>query len=170
MVEAILFLALIVGAYVLWNKVSSPATAKANQQVFSRNAHREGREIVSQQLQFRVKATPTEVKRVVLSTVEAPTLPAIIPNAHLIEVTDSYILYGYGTKLMPHNFRGLLTFEGADGGTHGTWTFLDWTEGDGIVAGISVMQRLIADINTALKSVDANAVVVKVPVANTSNR
>lgn len=168
--EAVLFLALIVGAYFLWNKVSSAATTKANQQVFGRNAHRKGRELVSQQLQFQVKADPSEVKRAILSTVEAPALSAIIPNAHLIEVTDSYILYGYGTKLMPHNFRGLLTFEGADGGTRGTWTFLDWTEGDGIVAGISVMQRLVADVNAALRSVDANAVIVKVPVGNASNR
>jgi hypothetical protein len=158
LIIGILGLALIVGFVVLMQKGSRLLSRKANQKVFQRRAHSEGQELVSQRLEFHARASVDDVRRAVLSTVKiASSVPAVIPDAHLIEAKDAHILYGYGVKLAPHKFRGLLRLEATDDGVSGSWDIINWTLADGVVEGQSVMKRLVADINTALKSVDPKA-------------
>jgi len=151
-------LAVIVGAVVLWQKLMEFLREKANQKVLMRRGHREGEELVSQRWVFTPTASVEDVKRAILSTVKvAPQVPLAIADAHLVDVTDDLILYGYGVKLNPMIFQMALTFTGTDRGCLGTCRFTNWTESGGIVEGRSVMRRLLADINTALRSVDPKA-------------
>jgi hypothetical protein len=154
----IVVIAVIVSGIFLYQKGVNALGRQANQKVFARKGHREGEELVSQRLVFTSSASVDEVREAILSTVKvAPNVPAIIAEAHLIEAADTYILYGYGNKMKPHNFRGLLELEVKEGGVQGAWNIVNWTLADGIVEGQSVMKRLVADINTALRSLDENA-------------
>jgi hypothetical protein len=157
-VIGIVGLVTIFGAIYLFQKGTSALGKKANQTVFMRGSHREGQELVSRQLTCHVNAGRDAVRKAILATVQvAPQVPAVIADAYLIEATDTYILYGHGNKLR-QTFRGMLRIvESTNGKATVVWDIVDWTEGDGIVGGRSVMKRLIADINTALRSVDPNA-------------
>jgi hypothetical protein len=157
-IYGIMLLAVIIGLVIAWEKFKEYSAEKLSQSVFQRREHREGQELVSQKLVFSAHASVDDVRTAVLSTVKiAPNVPPVIADAHLIKATDEYILYGFGNKLNPHNFRGLLSFDETEDGVRGSWEIVNWTLGDGIVAGQSVMKRLVADINTALRSVDPNA-------------
>ena len=130
---------------------------KANQKVFLRGAHQKGQQLVTQDLHFTSHASVDQVRNAVLSAVKvAPGVPAVIADAYLISASDTFIIYGCGTKLR-ESFRGVLQLRATSAGTAGTWEIANWTLADGIVAGQSVMKRLIADINTGLGSVDPNA-------------
>jgi hypothetical protein len=156
-VIGIVGLAAIFGAIYLFQKGTSALGKKANQHVFARGAHSEGQELVSQRLVFAARANVETVKTAVLSKVKvAPKTPVAIADAYLVGATDSLIIYECGNKLHTQ-FRGRLRLESTNDGVRGSWEISDWTEADGIVAGQSVMKRLIADINTALRSVDPNA-------------
>lgn len=131
---------------------------KTNQKVLMRGAHREGEQLVSQRLVFTAGASVDQVRNAILSTVKvAPSVPPVLADAHLIGTTTNEILYGYGNKLQPNSFRALLRLQSTSTGTEGSWEVLNWHRADGIVVGRSVMKRLIADIDTALQSVDPNA-------------
>ena len=151
-------LAVLFGVGYLWQKATSAMGKKANQAVFARRGHREGQELVTQRMEFTVHASLADVKRAILSTVKvAPNIPAVIQDAHLIRAGDDHILYGFGNKLIPHNFRGMLALESTGDVVKGSWEIINWTLADGIVVGQPVMKRLAADINTALWSIDPNA-------------
>lgn len=165
MASGIIGLAVLGGIMVGLYKLRNFTARTTNQKIFARKGHREGQELVSQLLEFHARATLEEVKNAVLATVTAaPAVPAVIANVHLIRATDDFILYGYGSKLQPHSFRGLLRLEATDDGVRGSWNIINWTQADGIVAGQSVMKRLIADINTALRTVDPEACLGNTPV------
>lgn len=154
----IIGLAAIIGTFYLFQKGTSALGRKANQNLFMRGSHREGQNLVSQRLMCHVGASRDEVRKAILTTVKvAPQVPPVIADAYLIEATDTYILYGHGNKLR-QSFRGIVRIlESTNGKATVVWEIVDWTEGDGIVGGQSVMKRLVADINTALRSVDAQA-------------
>ena len=87
----------------------------------------------------------------------AAQIPPVIPDAYVIDATEAHIVYGFGNKLI-RSFRGIVRIiESTDGKAMVIWEVVDWTENSGIVAGQSVMKRLLADINTALRSVDPKA-------------
>ena len=151
-------LAVIVGVIYLWQKATSAMDRKVNQTVFQRRGHREGQELVTQRMEFTAHANLADVNRAILSTVKvAPNVPAVIQDAHLIRAGDDHILYGFGNKLIPHNFRGMLALDATGDGVKGSWEIINWTLADGIVIGQPVMKRLAADIERALRSVDPNA-------------
>ena len=151
-------IAAFIGVAILWQKGTSALGKKANQTVFMRGSHRQGQELVSQQLMSHVDASRDEVRKAILATVQvAPQVPAVIADAYLIEATDTYILYGFGNKFR-QSFRGMVRIiESTNGKATVVWDIVNWTEGDGIVGGQSVMKRLITDISTALRSIDPNA-------------
>lgn len=146
---------LIVGMFALR---TSFVRKKLNQHVFQRGGHRDGQDLVSQKLVFSTHASIDEVRRAILANVVvASSLPLLMADAYLLEATDTHILYGYGNRLRSQSFRGLVSLNATEDGVHGSWEIVNWTLADGIVAGQSVMKRLVADINTALRSVDPNA-------------
>jgi hypothetical protein len=152
MIAAIIFVIALIWLYF----VGLPKLRRfLRQQVFDRRAHREGQQLVSQKLWFTARASIEQVRNAALSTVKvAPTVPTIIMDAYVKEATDNYILYCYGNRINPDFFRAVLQFHPVDGGVSGSWDIVNWTLGDGVVEGQSVMKRLIADINTALAKVD----------------
>lgn len=161
------FLAVIIGGFWMFSKAGDLLRKKASQNVFQRREHGEGQKLVSQRLMCHVDASGDEVRKAILATVKvAPGVPPVIADAYLVEATDAYILYGHGNKLM-QSFRGLLRIiESTDGKATVFWEIVDWTEGDGIVGGQSVMKRLIADINTALRSLDSKATLTTLTQTN----
>lgn len=143
-------------------------TKKLNQNYFERGAHERGQTLVSQELVFTTHVNAAQVRQSILSTVKAETdIPLLIADAYLIHSTDTQILYGVGNKLR-QSFRGLVTLQVVEGGTKGSWEIIDWTLRDGIVDGQSVMNRFVADINTALRNVDRNAVLR--PIGSATSR
>ena len=157
-VVGILFIAVIIGLAIAWQKFQTYTSRKLNQKVILRGSHRKGQDLVSQRMEFTAHASLAEVKRAILSTVKvAPSVPAVIQDAHLIQAGDAHILYGFGNKLIPHNFRGMLALHATGDGVKGSWEIINWTESNGIVVGQPVMKRLATDIERALQSVDTNA-------------
>ncbi len=159
--EFLVFLVIvgIIAYFVLTQKVIPSLVTKGVNSTVLRGAKRGGEELVSNRLMCRVNASQKEMMKAILATVKvAPNVPPLIADAYLIEATDNHIVYRYGNKLNPQNFRGLLrSIESTDGRPTVFWEIVDWTESGGIVDGQSVMNRLVADINTALRSVDPNA-------------
>lgn len=151
-------LAIIVGFVVLMQKGMDSLGRTANQKIFDRKGYREGQDLVSKPWIFQPNASIDEVKSAILSTVKvAPHVPPIIPATYLIEVSDDYIICGYGAKLNPIMLRMGLTFTDVGHGCFGTCRFTNWTEADGIITGQPVMKHWLADINTALRAVDPTA-------------
>lgn len=129
-----------------------------NQRVLQPQAYREGLQLVSQPLEFTARASIEQIRSAVLSTVQvAPSVPALIKDAFIVENEHDHILYGYGHQLNRTVFSAILQFQSVDEGVHGTWHILNWVEAYGLVVGYSVMKRLVADINTALAKVDPKA-------------
>lgn len=155
----LLILALAFFAAYFYDRLSGHAlTKKLNQNYLARGAHERGQNLVSQELVFTTHASVAQVRQSILSTVKAETdIPLLIADAYIIHSTDTQILYGFG-KRFHQSFRGLLTLNPTEDGTKGSWEIIDWTLRDGIVDGQSVMNRFVADINTALRNVDRNAV------------
>lgn len=147
----------IVAYMVLTQKVIPSLVTKGVNNTVLRGAKREGEELVTQRLTFMSRATVEQVRSAVLSTVKvAPSIPVALADAYLISTSDTLIVFGCGTK-MRQSFRGALQLRASNAGTTGTWEIVNWTLADDIVAGQSVMKRLVADIDTALRNVDPSA-------------
>lgn len=150
------------------SRATRSLSKKSNQKLFARGAHERGQTLVSQRLAFTSRGDLATIRKAILSTVVvAPSAPALLHDAYLIQQTDSSIIYGAGNKLH-QSFRGLLTMESTATGTTGTWDIINWTLSDGIVVNQSIMNRLVADINTALRSVDPSSALR--PVSNASGQ
>lgn len=151
-------LAVIFGVIILLQKGASTLGSKANQNLFMRGSHREGQELVSKQLVCHVDASREDVRKAILATVKvAPQVPLVFADAYIMESSDSHVVYGYGKKLRL-SFRAVVQLlDAKDGRTTVIWNIINWTEGDGIVDGQSVMKRLLVDINSGLRTVDQKA-------------
>lgn len=156
-IVGIIGLVAIIGVIWLWQKFTSALGKKANQAVFQRKGHREGQELVAQTLYFTANTSMEKLKKAFDSHVQvADSKPAVLGDAYVLEQASDHIIYECGNKLRT-SFNGILEFSPDGTGTKGSWRILNWTLADGIVDGQSVMKRLNADIQAAVKSVDPGA-------------
>lgn len=165
-------IALVVAAF-LWSRLKRHLRMKANQHLFSRRDHRDGRQLVTEQLHFTLRVSSREIREAVLASVRlSPQCPALIPDAYVLDVTDAEIVIGYGSKLAPRNFTASLELRPQPHETEeprpvsAVWGLRSWTLSDGVTDGVSVMRRLREDIEAALHGLDPglSRTVVRAPV------
>ena len=122
-----------------------------------RGANDKGKRLIQQRLTFTANAPIESVRNAVLSSVKVePEQPKVIGGVYLAGASDTRLVYDLGSKLQT-NFRGALQLTATPTGTRGSWEITNWLENGGLVTGRDVMDRLIAQINTGLRSVDPNA-------------
>ncbi|MDX2543207.1 hypothetical protein ACOT81_22230 [Streptomyces sp. WI04-05B] len=145
---------------VLWGKAKDYTRAKAKQHVFARRDHRDGQELVAEELRFSLTAEPREIREAFLSSVRlAPNCPKVLADAYVLEATDDEVLVAFGSALGGHTFTaGLAVQRSGSSAGHGrvdaVWSVLTWTLSDGVVSGVSVLRRLREDVEAALRDVD----------------
>lgn len=158
----VLALVVLVIVAVLWGKLKDYGRAKAKQHVFARRDHRDGQQLVAEELHFTLAADPGRIRDVVLSSVRlAPQCPAVLADAYVLEATDSEVVVAYGSALSRRNFTASLRLSPAGAGATGdtrrvdaVWGIRTWTLSDGVTDGVSVMRRLREDVEAALRGLD----------------
>ncbi|WP_406839404.1 hypothetical protein ACICHK_30705 [Streptomyces sp. AHU1] len=162
----VLVLAALVVLAILWAKLKDYARSKAKQHLFARRDHREGRQLVAEELHFTLAAGTRDIRDAVLSSVRlAPRCPAVMADAYVLEATDTEIVVAYGSALSRRNFTASLELRSS--GAFGTsdrqpesrrvdvvWGIRTWTLSDGVTDGVSVMRRLREDVEAALRNLD----------------
>ncbi|MCZ4609294.1 hypothetical protein O3S80_37150 [Streptomyces sp. Lzd4kr] len=156
----VLALMVLVILAVLWGKLKDYGRAKAKQHVFARRDHRDGQQLVAEELQFTLAADPGRIRDVVLSSVRlAPQCPAVLADAYVLEASDSEVVVAYGSALSRRNFTASLRLSPAGaasdaGRVDAVWGSRTWTLSDGVTDGVSVMRRLREDVEAALRGLD----------------
>ncbi|WP_406261081.1 hypothetical protein OIA45_24675 [Streptomyces chartreusis] len=158
----VLVLVVLVIVAVLWGKLKDYGRAKAEQHVFARRDHRDGQQLVAEELHFTLASDPGRIRDVVLSSVRlAPQCPAVLADAYVLEATDSEVVVAYGSALSRRNFTASLRLSPAGAGDTGdtrrvdaVWGIRTWTLSDGVTDGVSVMRRLREDVEAALRGLD----------------
>lgn len=158
----VLALVVLVIVAVLWGKLKDYGRAKAEQHVFARRDHRDGQQLVAEELHFTLASDPGRIRDVVLSSVRlAPQCPAVLADAYVLEATDSEVVVAYGSALSRRNFTASLRLSPAGAGDTGdtrrvdaVWGIRTWTLSDGVTDGVSVMRRLREDVEAALRGLD----------------
>lgn len=143
-------------------KLKDYGRAKAEQHVFARRDHRDGQQLVAEELHFTLASDPGRIRDVVLSSVRlAPQCPAVLADAYVLEATDSEVVVAYGSALSRRNFTASLRLSPAGAGDTGdtrrvdaVWGIRTWTLSDGVTDGVSVMRRLREDVEAALRGLD----------------
>ncbi|WP_406254817.1 hypothetical protein [Streptomyces chartreusis] len=158
----VLVLVVLVIVAVLWGKLKDYGRAKAEQHLFARRDHRDGQQLVAEELHFTLASDPGRIRDVVLSSVRlAPQCPAVLADAYVLEATDSEVVVAYGSALSRRNFTASLRLSPAGAGDTGdtrrvdaVWGIRTWTLSDGVTDGVSVMRRLREDVEAALRGLD----------------
>ena len=158
----VLALVVLVIVAVLWGRLKDYGRAKAEQHVFARRDHRDGQQLVAEELHFTLAADPGRIRDVVLSSVRlAPQCPAVLADAYVLEATDSEVVVAYGSALSRRNFTASLRLRPAGAGdtsdtrrVDAVWGIRTWTLSDGVTDGVSVMRRLREDVEAALRGLD----------------
>lgn len=132
-----------IGLSILFGYLRSQANKALSRHVLQRGEHARGQQLTNEVIEFTVPVAPD----VLIGTVVARLgLPAEAPGAFLgklyIErVQADAVVFAFGNKLS-QSFRSALTAESRGAGCVGSYTVINWTEGDGIVAGLSEMEIL----------------------------
>lgn len=146
-----------VGLVIAWQKFTGMLGTKANQHIFSRSAYAEGDELVNHVIKFRAATSDEELRHALHNKVQVePKVPMMLHDAYVLDQGPGYITYRCGNRAISH-FTAVLEWKEEDGQVAGSWEIVDWTRIDGVVASISVMKRLLADMRKAILSVDPNA-------------
>ncbi len=123
----------------------------------ARGANVKGKQLTQQVLSFSANAPIDSVRNAVLDSVQAQQdAPTAIAKLYLAGVSRTQIVYDHGSKLQT-GFRGVLNLAETSTGTRGTWEITNWLEQGGLVTHPKVMERLISEIDTGLRSADPNA-------------
>ena len=160
--EVILALGALILVGLGWNWVKGKAREKANQNIFSRTAHRQGQELTASILRAEVSAGLESVQNSIISqvvTVDGP--PLVIADIYLESTAPGRIVYVCGTKLNTA-FRAVVTLHesGDSGGRVAVeQVFSHWQTLDGVVAPVSTMKRLRTDLESGLRAVDPEVAV-----------
>jgi hypothetical protein len=158
-VEVILGLAALIGLAWGWLWITGKVREKANQNIFSRTAHRQGQELTESILRAEVSADLKTVQDAIIAqVVTVATPPLVISDIYLDSVAPGRIEYVCGTKLQTA-FRAVVTLRETDGRVVVEQMFSHWMTLDGVVAPVSTMQRLRTDLERGLHTVDHRAVV-----------
>lgn len=122
-----------------------------------RGANEKGKRLTQQTLTFTANAPVDAVRKAVLASVKVePEIPKVIAGVYLAGSSDTRLVYDLGSKVQT-NFRAVLQLSSTPTGTRGSWEVTNWLKVNGLVAGADVMERVIAQINAGLRSVDPNA-------------
>ena len=152
----VLFIGLVV-AYIGFQKLVSKGIDGAVNNTVLRGANEKGKRLTQQTLHFSANAPIDMVRKAVLASVKVePERPKVIAGVYLAGASDRQLVYDLGSKVQT-NFRAVLTFTPTPTGTQGTWEVTNWLKVNGLVTGADVMERVIAQINTGLRSVDPKA-------------
>jgi hypothetical protein len=158
-VEAFLGLAALIALAWGWIWIKGKVREKANQNIFSRTAHRQGQELTESILRADVSGDLKAIQAAIVAhvvIVAAP--PLVISDIYLDSVVPGRIEYVCGTKLATA-FRAVVTIRETDGRVIVEQMFSHWMTLDGVVAPVSSMQRLRTDLERGVHSVDPGAVV-----------
>lgn len=150
----------IIGVVMLWQKFTGAvggAVGKKINQTVTPKSYNAGRTLVADNHDFRVQATPTEVKNAIVGAITAgESAPAVKPALYLVGAKPGAIVYDYGSKLQTV-FRFVVGFEGSGDKTTGAFGFTNWMESDGMVARQKEMRQLNAEVEAALRRLDPAA-------------
>lgn len=133
------------------------ATRALNRAVFDRAGHARGQDATKETVEFVVSVPPATVIDAVRARlalpVEAPG--PFVAKIYLAEDRPGVLVFAYGNKVS-QTFRSALTVESLPaGGSKGTYTVLNWVEGDGIVRGVPEMELLANTIRTCAAELGA---------------
>lgn len=151
-----IFIGVIVAIYWVQRSLARGINAAVNNTVM-RGANEKGKRLTQQTLSFTANAPVDSVRKAVLTSVKVePGVPKVIAGVYLAGVSDTRLVYDLGSKVQT-NFRAVLQLEPTATGTRGTWEVTNWLKVNGLVTGADVMERVIKQINTGLRSIDPNA-------------
>lgn len=154
---AIVVLAAIVGALLLWNKVKDGMQVKITRTVLGRD-HKAGQALVGQRMEFVTASTTGATLGAIRRRVGAPEQPpAVVAGLYLAHASGSSLTYAIGSKLATGATAVVSVAPNEAGGCRGMFKIEKWTEVDGIVGGLPHLQRLAEAVQVAVRELDAEA-------------
>ena len=146
----------------LWVIFKGYLRAKADQHIFYRQDHRDGRRLVAEQVRFTLRAPLPSVMDAVIAAMQVvPGIPTAAPAVYVKDASPDRIVFGYGSALLRKNFTATLDLAANGGVTSGTWQITNWTTTNGVVDCVSTMRRLRAALDTALTGIDPGHLIQK---------
>ena len=140
---------------VIWVILKGYLREKADQHIFYRKDHRDGRLLVAERFRFTIHAPLPKVIDTIVATMRvSPGIPTALPEVHIKEASANRIVLAYGSTLLRKNFTAALDVAVNGDLTVGAWQITGWTTTNGVVDCVSTMRRLRADLDKALSSLD----------------
>jgi hypothetical protein len=150
------FAGLIVAGFVLL-KVRQSVNSAANRHVFARARYQEALQ-VREPFTVRVEAQPADVMRALDTRVQTTTSPIGMTGVtYKRSQTADRVVYAFGNKVQPESFRMSVTLEARGSVTEATCVLENWTEIDGLMAGVDVASVLRRQIQAALSALGTSA-------------
>lgn len=132
-----------IGLSILGGYLRSQANKALSRHVLQRGEHARGQQLTREVIEFTVPVAPEMLISTVVSRLGLPTEApgAFLGKLYIERVQADAVVFAFGNKLS-QSFRSALTAESRGAGCVGSYTVANWTEGDGIVAGLSEMEIL----------------------------
>lgn len=151
----ILAILAIIALAIAWALFKGFLRAMADQHIFYRKDHRDGQRLIAEHFEFTIHAPRSQVIDTILAALKVgPGIPTAVPEVYLKEASPDRLVIAYGSSLLRKSFAATVTLAMTDNGTIGTWQITAWTTTNGVVDCVTVMRRLRADLDTALRSLD----------------
>jgi hypothetical protein len=149
----------IIGAVILWRKLTGAAWNAANKTLFSRKEYQKEKELTGETLMFTSTASIEDI-RLQLSqhVIVQDEIPKILGDLYIASRDANQIVYNCGSKL-GDAFSSALQFAESDGKVTATFKFLSWMTVDGVSNSTAVMERLRNSIMEAFLTADPNTVI-----------
>lgn len=125
----------------------------ASQKILMRKSHAEGRELVTEPIEFMSRSHKSDIFAAVKEAVALPNGPQsrLVGDLFIESETDGAIVFASGTRLGT-SFRSVLALSTEGGTTAGAYQVLNWTESDGIVSEITQLKYLRRKILEVVQS------------------
>ena len=140
--EALLPFLVLMGVGWVIVSITSRVRRAANQQIFSRGAHQKGTEYRKSR-SFLTTLEPDDLIARLVDAIGAPTQPtnALYPSTFLAHRDARVVTYRHASKIQSC-FTVRLSAVAARTGSELTWTVPEWSESDGVMAGLDKIEEL----------------------------
>lgn len=149
----ILAIIALIALVIAWTIFKGFLRTMADQHIFYRQNHRDGRRLVAERFQFAVRAPQSHVTETIVAALKVgPGIPTAVPEVYLKEAAADKLVIGYGSSLLRKNFEATIALNATGDATIGTWQITAWTTTNGVVDCVPVIRRLRADLETAMRT------------------
>jgi hypothetical protein len=157
--EAILLIAVVVGIYFVYQKLTDKASKTITQQVLLRGSHKRGQKAVHTGLEFSApNSEADELTTKVRIHLDLPTTPSGVMGKPYLSGTSAHgLAISIGNRFAESAELVFAAEPASGGGCEGFFAVKHWTETEGIVSAIQEIERLQALVREAVSTADDEA-------------